>query len=82
MHADGIYVTRIVDQFQTEMEIGGAGLDRCWFAMAEAGSMLVRQGAVIWVVVGPPKWRSVEAQEQAYSAVTVPHDIWIEAAVL
>ena len=55
VHAEGIYVTRIVDQFQTEMEIGGAGLDRYWFAMAEAGSMLVRQGAAGLPRCRPPR---------------------------
>ena len=44
VHAGGLYVTRIVDRFQTEMTIGGAGLDRYWFAKVEAGSMLVQQG--------------------------------------
>ena len=34
VHANGIYVTRIADRFQTEMDIGGAGV----------GSLLVRPG--------------------------------------
>ncbi len=44
VHANGIYVTKITDQFQTEMEIGGAGLTRYWFALANTGSMVVEQG--------------------------------------
>ena len=44
VHAGGLYITRIVDRFPTEMTIGGAGLDRYWFAKVESGSMLVRQG--------------------------------------
>ncbi len=52
VHAGGIYVTRIVDRFQTEMTIGGAGLDRYWFAKVEAGSMLVRQGRTTTVGSG------------------------------
>ncbi len=44
VHANGLYVTEIADHFQTEMAIGGAGLPRYWFALANSGTMVVDQG--------------------------------------
>ena len=84
VHAEGIYVTRIVDQFQTEMEIGGAGLDRYWFAMAEAGSMLVRQGAASQVAGGTAgvALRGHPGTSLLSSDRNVRTNVWIEAAVI
>ncbi len=86
VHASGIYVTTISDRFQTEMDIIGAGLPQYWFALANAGSMMVKQGG-----------RRVNAQGAAGVALpggggpgthllssdgNVRTNIWIDADVL
>ena len=84
VHAGGIYVTRVVDQFQTEMKIGGTGLDRYWFTMAEAGSMLVRQGAASRVGSGATgvALRGHPGTCLLSSDRNVRTNIWIDADVI
>ena len=84
VHAAGIYVTRIADRFQTGMEIGGAGLDRYWFAMANAGSMLVRQGGRSEVCGGPAGavLRGHAGTSLLGSDGNVRTSVWIEADAL
>jgi AraC-like DNA-binding protein len=81
VHAEGIYVTRIVDRFQTEMEIGGAGLDRFWFAMANTGSMLVQQSGASQVGGGSAgvALRGQPGTSLLSSDGNVRTNVWIEA---
>lgn len=44
LHLGDLWLTRINERFQTEMEIAGAGLSRYWFGVANAGSFTVQQG--------------------------------------
>lgn len=84
IHANGIYVTRIVDRFQTEMDIGGAGLARYWFGLANAGSMVVEQGtrrivaerATGIALLGRPGTRLLSSDR------SVRTNLWIDATVV
>lgn len=84
VHAGGIYVTRIADRFQTEMEIGGAGLPRYWFALSNHGPVVVTQAG-----------RSAVAERDAGIALlgrpgthllssdaSVRTNLWVDAAEL
>ncbi len=84
VHANGIYVTRIADRFQTEMEIGGAGLDRYWFALANAGSMTVTQRGVSTVALGSAgiAVRGLPGTHLLGSGGNVRTNVWIDAGEL
>lgn len=82
VHANGIYVTRITDRFQTEMTIGGEGLPRYWFALCNAGSLRLDQGQtsalaarqVGFAVRGRPGTRLLGSDGN------VRTNVWIDAA--
>ena len=84
VHANGIYVTRIADRFQTEMDIGGTGLDRYWFALANAGSMTVTQRGASAVASGSAGI-AVRGQPGTHllgSDGNVRTNVWIDAGDL
>jgi AraC-like DNA-binding protein len=84
VHANGIYVTRITDRFQTEMEIGGAGLARFWFALANAGSIQVDQGQTRALAEGAAGFavRGLPGTRLLGSDGSVRTNVWIDATGL
>ena len=84
VHANGVYVTRIADRFQTEMDIGGGGLDRYWFALANAGSMTVTQRSVSAVALGSAgiAVRGLPGTHLLGSDGNVRTNVWIDAGEL
>lgn len=84
LNAGDLHLTRIVDRFETEMEIGGDGLPRYWFGLVNAGALQVCQGTHVAVASGTSglALQGLPGTGALSSDDSVRTNLWIEADAL